>query len=718
MFPRISHPYPPLYADPELDKVVPTNSWISNLFYPSVQNLAPTTTDPYILRLLDDFGGNPGLSISQPSKKVVGAYQLTNNVPETTAGYFVNGVVVDLRLTSAEWKDEKPETTVTDWDLFGANVKLATSDGSINFPISRGMPFVTAIYEDLTPQFFTQHAIIKVNDKDAQDQDTFTGRKFKLSFNDNPTSTFLIYALGDEPLTLKKAGHNNLISSDTYNGLIQVAKLPNSEAERILDASKGVYATGGDLDLNLERNTYTIQWKVEGDRSKKLLTYAYPHHMKTFVRNGEIKRTKLKLLSSSKGQMYAVVGNTWTLVEKDLNNIEWFPPNPAPEESTRNEIMEAIVSDVQMDYREETTRGGNYFSGKGLQKLAMLALMLNKPDQTQLRNQELAHESLNKIKTALLPYLENKQQDSYKYDVLYRGIVSKEGLPKELGGSGDRNAAFGHSYYNDHHYHQGYFIVTAAIVHYLDPLWRTIQIKEWTETLIRDVNCQVEDDPYFAQYRNWDWFAGHSWAGGIKVDGALDGRDQESVPESVNFFWGTKLWGLATKNEDLVKLSDLQLAITKRTTYEYFLMLDGNKNRPVEMVKNKVSGIFFEQKVDYTTYFGRYMEFIHGIQQLPMTPMLGYYIRTPEFVKQEWDQKLKDIAPTVNNPWAGVLYLNYAMINPAEAYPLLRNVDVDDGQTRSYSLYLTATHPGFFRRSLSKFLKEKSRLHGSNVRTI
>ncbi|RCI03579.1 hypothetical protein CU098_001100, partial [Rhizopus stolonifer] len=649
---------------------------------------------------------------------VVGAYQLTNNVPETTAGYFVNGVVVDLRLTSAEWKDEKPETTVTDWDLFGANVKLATSDGSINFPISRGMPFVTAIYEDLTPQFFTQHAIIKVNDKDAQDQDTFTGRKFKLSFNDNPTSTFLIYALGDEPLTLKKAGHNNLISSDTYNGLIQVAKLPNSEAERILDASKGVYATGGDLDLNLERNTYTIQWKVEGDRSKKLLTYAYPHHMKTFVRNGEIKRTKLKLLSSSKGQMYAVVGNTWTLVEKDLNNIEWFPPNPAPEESTRNEIMEAIVSDVQMDYREETTRGGNYFSGKGLQKLAMLALMLNKPDQTQLRNQELAHESLNKIKTALLPYLENKQQDSYKYDVLYRGIVSKEGLPKELGGSGDRNAAFGHSYYNDHHYHQGYFIVTAAIVHYLDPLWRTIQIKEWTETLIRDVNCQVEDDPYFAQYRNWDWFAGHSWAGGIKVDGALDGRDQESVPESVNFFWGTKLWGLATKNEDLVKLSDLQLAITKRTTYEYFLMLDGNKNRPVEMVKNKVSGIFFEQKVDYTTYFGRYMEFIHGIQQLPMTPMLGYYIRTPEFVKQEWDQKLKDIAPTVNNPWAGVLYLNYAMINPAEAYPLLRNVDVDDGQTRSYSLYLTATHPGFFRRSLSKFLKEKSRLHGSNVRTI
>ncbi|KAI9248659.1 hypothetical protein BY458DRAFT_560123 [Sporodiniella umbellata] len=715
VFPRITHPYPPAYADPKFNKVVPTNSWLSNLFYPSIQNLAPTTTDPYILRLLDGFDGNPGLSISQPSTKVVGAYQSTNNVPEVAAGYFVNGVVVDLRLTSSEWKDQIPETKITQWDLFGANIELSTPEGSIEFPISRGMPFVSAKYSDLTPQFFTQHAIMKINDQKVEDQNTFTGKKFKVSFNDNPESTFLIYVLGDKPLTLKTVDHNNLVATEKYHGLIQVAKLPNAEAEKILDASKGVYATGGEIETDLERNTYTIHWKVGGDTSKPLLTYAYPHHMKTFVRNGEIKRTRLKLLSSSKGQMNAVVGNSWTLLEKDLNNISWFPPNPAPEATTRNEIMDALVSDLKMNYTQETTRGGNYFSGKGLQKLAMLALLLNKPEETHLKNKELAQESLDKIKAALLPFLENRQEDSYRYDGLYKGIVSSLGLPKEMGGSGDKDAAFGHSYYNDHHYHQGYFIVTAAIVHYLDPLWRSEEIKEWTEALIQDVNCQKEDDPYFAQYRSWDWFAGHSWAGGIKVDGALDGRDQESVPESVNFYWGMKLWGLATKNEELVKMADLQLAVTKRTTYEYFLMLDDNKNRPREMVKNKVSGIYFEQKVDYTTYFGRYLEYIHGIQQLPMTPMLGYYIRTHEFVSQEWEQKLQDVAPTVDNPWSGVLYLNYAMINPAEAYPILRNVELDDGQTRSYSLYLTATRPEFFRRSFSKFLKERSRLRGPRV---
>lgn len=48
-------------------------------------------------------------------------------------------------------------------------------------------------------------------------------------------------------------------------------------------------------------------------------------------------------------------------------------------------------------------------------------------------------------------------------------------------------------------------------------------------------------------------------------------------------------------------LANLQLAITKRTTYEYFWMLDGNDNRPKDMVKNKVVGIYFEQKADYAS---------------------------------------------------------------------------------------------------------------------
>lgn len=73
------------------------------------------------------------------------------------------------------------------------------------------------------------------------------------------------------------------------------------------------------------------------------------------------------------------------------------------------------------------------------------------------------------------------------------------------------------------------------------------------------------------------------------------------MQKSVNFYWGTKLWGLATNNDALVNLAALQLAITKRTTYEYFWMLDNNKNRPRNIIQNKVIGIYFEQKADYVS---------------------------------------------------------------------------------------------------------------------
>jgi endo-1,3(4)-beta-glucanase len=274
VFPTIEHPHRPVYADPQFNKVVPTTSWISNLFYPSVQNLAPTTPDPYILRLLDGFGGSPGLSISQPyskvssnkhtevkerfitrlqsSNKVVGSYPAMNNIPPSPAGYIINGVVVDLRITSKEWRSQAPQPLVTSWDLFGARLKLSSSSGFVEFPIARGTPFITGIYHNLTPQFFTQHAIISVA-ADNQIGDVYNGRKFKISFNDNPTSTYLIYALGDAPLTLRKEGMSNLVADQVYNGPIQVAKLPDAQSESILDAHHGIWSTGGKIDTNSYR---------------------------------------------------------------------------------------------------------------------------------------------------------------------------------------------------------------------------------------------------------------------------------------------------------------------------------------------------------------------------------------------------------------------------------------------------------------------------------
>ena len=46
------------------------------------------------------------------------------------------------------------------------------------------------------------------------------------------------------------------------------------------------------------------------------------------------------------------------------------------------------------------------------------------------------------------------------------------------------------------------------------------------------------------------------------------------------------------------------------------------------------TGIFFQNKVDYATWFGWRYDFIHGIQMLPVTPAV-LMIRTPKFCQQE-----------------------------------------------------------------------------------
>ncbi|KAI8984748.1 endo-1,3(4)-beta-glucanase [Mycotypha africana] len=545
VFPVIEHPFPPIYADAAVykDNAVPTCSWLSNLFYPSVENRAPTTPDPYILRFLDPVGDHPGVSISQPHDKVIGSYPAVNNVPPTPAGYMINGVTVDFRITANEWTQaKKPTMKVKDWDLFGAKLQLLSSGSAaaagMEIPLARGTPFITARYQALTPQFYSQHAIVNIQSVNGTSNNsaeaTYQGTKFKMTFNDNPASTYLIYALNG-PLTLRKVDTNNLVATGTYNGTVQIAKLPRPEDESVLDAHSGVWAVGAQLDATTNKQQYTIRWKLEGDMSKTLLTYAYPHHLKSFASSARIEKTPLILQSSTKGAMQAVIGNTWTLEEPDLPTaINWFPQNAAvTDPATRNDILGVLEDDIlESNYTEHTQRGDNYFSGKGLQKFALLALLLNHPEVTQFNDPVLAQTALDKLKESFVPYLENRQEDPFLYDTMYKGIVAKKGLPESMGGTGDRNAEFGHAYYNDHHYHQGYLIVTAAMIHYMDPTWRAEELKTWTETLIRDVNNPVEEeDVYFAPFRNWDWFAGHSWAGGIKVDGAMDGRDQESVPE-------------------------------------------------------------------------------------------------------------------------------------------------------------------------------------------
>eukprot|EP00438_Fugacium_kawagutii_P000893 Skav223553 [mRNA] locus=scaffold1657:525650:538631:- [translate_table: standard] len=184
----------------------------------------------------------------------------------------------------------------------------------------------------------------------------------------------------------------------------------------------------------------------------------------------------------------------------------------------------------------------------------------------------------------------------------------------------------------------------------------------------------VERDGHFPQFRSFDWFDLHSWSRGVIP--SADGKDQESTSEELNLLqhgavggwrvwhgkkaqmvtlwvreddlgaitsarprYGIHLWGAVTQRETLRELGTTMLTLCAMTIREFFLMTEDNLHHPADFVTNHATGIFFQNKVDYATWFGWRYDFIHGIQMLPVTPAL-LMIRTPKFCRQEWDNIL------------------------------------------------------------------------------
>ncbi|CAF2841426.1 unnamed protein product [Rotaria sp. Silwood2] len=79
-----------------------------------------------------------------------------------------------------------------------------------------------------------------------------------------------------------------------------------------------------------------------------------------------------------------------------------------------------------------------------------------------------------------------------------------------------------------------------------------------------------------------------------------------------------------------------------------------NKVMPTKIIANKVTGIFFENKAEYTTWFGANPEFIHGIQMIPCTPITEE-IRLAKFVKEEWTTILSKIVHDAFQGWKSIL---------------------------------------------------------------
>ena len=532
--------------------------------------------------------GSWGLAIShvEPDQRAYG--RANTNITGDPASNLINPVGIQSLIFSASELGADTELTTDTLETFSINANLlpsADSGPSIKFPLLQGIGMITAVYQDLTPIIQSGVGILSVTSASSPKCGMF---KYQITTQDQ--KAWLMY-VSPSNVTVDpgfKLVNGTLTGpSSAWSGTIQIGKNPaGSDGESLYDASAGIYATACALNGSVSGaiGSYTLSWTINGTGPvSDLLMYSLNHHQQSFDNTTAAGLTNLTLATTTAGNATAVVGGSWMMVESSLPIAMGFAPWSAPMGSTTSlssaavSAIQAIASaDVGQDMNAQANINSFYYGGKALFKFAQMVWTL----QNLADSASLAASGLQKLESVFNVFTSNTNQYPLVYDTTWKGAVSSAW--------NDSGADFGNSFYNDHHFHYGYFLGAAAIVGEMDPNWLAAN-KDYINTMARDVSNPSTDDNYFPRFRSFDWYHGHSWAKGL-FD-SVDGKDEESSSEDVMFAYGLKMWGKTIGDASMEARGNLMLSVLARSLQNYFLMSDDNTNQPANYIGNKAVGI-------------------------------------------------------------------------------------------------------------------------------
>lgn len=550
---------------------------------------------------------------------------------------------------------------VVEHDLLSVTMRWLQGTRSLTTPLVRGMPYVTGQYADLIPRVFTSRGLTSINGMTPGA--TVTGDRFVIRLGNG--QEWRLYA--SSPLSFRTSA-NELIGTARYSGSIRAAIIPAGQGPT-LDAHAARIPVGGDVSAEVQGDMGTIEFRWRTTGTGPLLMARLPHHAPGL---SGVSTTTVAY-ATLRGEMIGVTGDAWTLSEA-LTTIDFRAP--AGIDPRRDaDLRAALRQDRSLRVRSEDP----YFGGKELALLARHALIADELGETAI-----ATEIRQNLQADLEPWLRGSNPDPLAYDQTWGGLVLARGI-------NDAGAAFGQGWYNDHHFHYGYFVYAFAVLAAGDPTWKD----RWGDHalhFVRDFANPSSEDPHYPVTRSKDWFVGHSWAAGLFP--FPDGRNQESTSEAVNAWYGVYLYGLATGDDRLRDLGRILLATELRSSWTYWQMRDQDTIYPPVFAANKAVGILWSGKVEYRTFFGDNVEFIHGIQMLPFTPI------SEDLLRRSWIEEEYPVFATaltrggLEEGWRGFIIMADGILDADRAWTDAQTLTAyDNGNSRTNTLYWLATRP-------------------------
>lgn len=678
---------------------IQTNKFYANLFLGG-QDLM-VYTYPYGMYWSKTNYYGFGVQHTNVSNRVFGS-QNTNNLG-VSSYYFNPTNNGEIILSATEFGQNSMNMAVSGMTEMAANVKLSTTPGdTINYleiPIVQGMGFITGIYNgDLVPELNSLYGIrtLELEQSDALSSNVL---KYRATlFNGVEWLIYITLPTEDDEFEFAAEDSYHLKASKSVDGLIiQVAIAPETSKDQFYDAAAGMYVTDATIKGSVSCSSsasYLFVYQTAGTSSSgNPIIFVLPHHLQTLTSTSGA--TGITVASQTKGEMSGFLTKQLSFSETIDKNIQFLPylagRTGALSYSADQLTLLATAANDELAVDIASTvanMNSNYFSGKVIDKYAQILLVVS----DIIKDEAVTNETLADMKEAFETFLNNQQYYPLMYDTKFGGITSTAAQ------NGDDGADFGSAYYNDHHFHYGYFVHAAAVVGYIDKklggTWAQDH-KDWVNSLVRDVANPSRSDLYFPVSRSFSWYDGHSWAAGLYESN--DGKNQESSSEDIHFAYGMKLWGSVIEDYSMEARGGLMLSIMSRAFNLYFYYKSDNTVQPQQILPNKVSGIFFENKVDYTTYFGtpdQHPEYVHGIHMLPITAASSS-IRIPSYVQEEWQDQVSTFIDNVDSGWTGILRLNQAIIDAQSSYEFFSsdswsNRYLDNGQSRTWSLAFSA----------------------------
>jgi endoglucanase Acf2 len=419
--------------------------------------------------------------------------------------------------------------------------------------------------------------------------------------------------------------------------------------------------------------TLTTTFKVRtadqdpaGHTAPEPLLALYPHQW----RHSELPRT-LGNYTSPRGRMPLIAAASFRTRLPFTGVLPVLPPTAGPDRGTLRAEIEAAWKDGPLFPPGPEGTRGTYWTGKALQRAALVAWLAD-----QIGYPEARDALVRAIEQQLERWFDGQPPEAFAYDPTWHTLV---GVPSEYHSGWELN---------DHHFHHGYFVFAAATVARFDPGW--VAPDRWgalVDLLIGDVASAERPDQSgrFPFLRNFDPYAGHSWANGPAL--FRRGNNEESSSEEMNFATATLLWGALTGRPATRDLGIFLHAQAASAIEQYWFDVDRSVFPPG--FDRPAVGIVWGSGAAYDTWWDRNPVYVHAINFLPFTGGSLYLGRDASYAAEN-ERRLEAANGGEVRLWRDLVWMHLALSDPRRAAALYQKdhyFDPERGDSMAFAYH-------------------------------